>query len=293
MGRMLDALNRNDWPVVEPPTPAADATPAPEEDGGTEEVPYIEVGAPARKIEASPSVWVASTVRAPVEPAAAKKPTLEMPQPRPVTLTPRPPMTLSLKPAAPAQSARPRLAPEVIAYHQPDHAVSQQYRELLRHALAEVGGDGGQTLLLAALTPGAGTTTAVLNLAVCAATDPDRQVVVVDANWQRPVLGRRLGLAAGPGLQEVLAGTAALEQVIQKTDQDRLFALPAGAVNGRLSVPGGAAGGWVLRWLRERYDLVLLDGPAWPAGDDLAELAAEVDVVYLVLDEGQAGKAAV
>jgi Mrp family chromosome partitioning ATPase len=183
------------------------------------------------------------------------------------------------------------LAAEVIAYHQPDHAVSQQYRELLGTILDGVGKDCGRALLFTAVTPGAGTTTAVLNLAVCAATDR-RQVVVVDANLQRPALARRLGLAPGPGLQEVLAGTAALEQVVQQTAQEHLFALPAGA-GGRVALLGGVAGEWVLRWLRERYDVVLLDGSPWQAEGGLADLAARVDAVYLVLDDDQTNQPAV
>jgi Mrp family chromosome partitioning ATPase len=293
MGRMLDTLNRTNG---EPPAPPAiSAAPAVEtDDAPAEEIPFIEVGAPARKVEASPAVWVASTVRLPAEPAAPKKPALQTPPPRNVTLAARPPMTVALQSAIPAQPARPRLAAEVVAYHQPDHAVSGQYRELLGTILRDVGGTGGRALLFAALTPGAGTTTAVLNLAVCAAAaDPARQVVVVDANLVRPAVAKRLGLAAGPGLQEVLAGTAALEQVVQQTAQERLFALPAGAGAGRLALLGGAAGGWLLRWLRERFDLVLLDGAAWPGGAELADLAAGVDAVYLVLDDGQEGQPAV
>jgi len=291
MGRMLDALKKNDWPSTEPLPLTAPAA-AEEPDPLAEEIPFIEVGGPFRKVEASPAVWVTNAVPGgAAEPAAGKKPTLQTPAPRGVILTPRPPMAVALQSANHVQPVPPRLAAEVIAYHQPDHALSGQYRELLEKILSEVNGEASRALLFTALTPGAGTTTAVLNLAVCGASDPRRQVIVVDANWQRPVLARRLGLAAAPGLQEVLSGTAALEQVIQATVQERLHALPAGAT--RLTLLSGNAIGWVLRWLRERYDLVLLDGAAWQPGAAGGDLAAEVDAVYLVLDEGQVGQTAV
>ncbi len=291
MGRMLDTLKRADWPSVEPPSPPA-VLAAGGEETPVEEMPFIEVGGSGPRVEASPSVWITNPGRVPAEPPAVAKPALQTPTPRTVMLTPRPPLSVALQSTLPAALPRPRLAAEIIAFHEPEHAVSRQYRDLLAAILAEVGGDG-RALLFTALTPGAGASTAVLNLAVCAAADPRRQVIVVDANLQRPVLAKRLGLAAGPGLQEVLSGTAALEQVIQTTAQERLHALAAGAGTGRQTLLSGAASDWVLRWLRERYDLVLLDGAPWQQGGPLADLAAGADAVYLVLAEGQAEQPAV
>src|SRR5262245_31706694 len=144
MGRTLDALRRPEWPTTEPPTTAPAAPAAPEstdDDSLGEAMPFIEVGAPTKR-GAPAAVWVANTPR-PAEPAA-KKATLQTPTPRPVTLTPRAPLTVTLQGAAPAEPARPLVAPEVIAFHQPDHAVSQHYRALLSRLLAEQPAAGGR-----------------------------------------------------------------------------------------------------------------------------------------------------
>ena len=114
-----------------------------------------------------------------------KKPTLQRP-PRVGLRCAVPTPGRGLAGAVPASPVPPRLATEVIAYHQPDHVLSQQYRELLEKILTEVPGDGNLALFFAALMPGAGTTTTVLNLAVCGAADLRRQAVVVDTNLERP-----------------------------------------------------------------------------------------------------------
>src|SRR5262249_39188829 len=96
--------------------------------------------------------------------------------------------------------------------------------------------------------------------------------------------------ASGPGLQEVLAGTAALEQAVQPTAQPGLAALSAGAVAPSPRAEAAEATRWILAWLRARYDLIFVDGP--PAGEtgEVASLLSGVDAVYLVVDHGDAGR---
>src|SRR5947208_4304994 len=125
------------------------------------------------------------------------------------------------------------MAPEVIAYHQPEHEVSKQYRALLGQILTEPADEAGRVLLFTALGPAAGVTTALLNLAVSACAAEARAVVVVDANLRRPGLAARVGLPAAPGLSDLLAGSAALEQAVRATAQERLYVVTAGAAPAR------------------------------------------------------------
>jgi Mrp family chromosome partitioning ATPase len=94
-------------------------------------------------------------------------------------------------------------------------------------------------------------------------------------------------------LGEVLRGTAALAQALAATPVPELHLLAAAA-------PGDAAGLLVednLRWLaarlRERFDLVLVDGPAWEGGTNDLVLAALADAVYLVVDAAETDTPAV
>jgi tyrosine-protein kinase Etk/Wzc len=139
-----------------------------------------------------------------------------------------------------------------------------------------------------ALGAGAGTTTSLLNLAVVAGKS-GRRTCVVDANYSRPAAAARVGAGASIGLWEVLAGKVALEQVVQATTIEGLSVLPAGTAFN--SAPTNIdAIKWVLAWLRQRFDLILVDAPAWDAQDGLRALLPAAMSVYLVVDISETDK---
>jgi Mrp family chromosome partitioning ATPase len=179
-----------------------------------------------------------------------------------------------------------RMAAELVAFHQPDHPASQQYRDLLSGLLAQYPSGWGQVLLFTSPAPWGGTTTVLLNLAVTAARQEGRRVAVVDANFRRPALGERLGLGPAPGLREVLSGTVPLAQALQETAQKNLWALMAGrsehGPDGRLPLD------WLmptLRQLRQQFNLVFVDAASWNEGSEVSALAATSDAVYMVIHQ--------
>jgi Mrp family chromosome partitioning ATPase len=275
MGRTLDVLRRADAAEAgraegtqAPPAGAPQLQVVTDE---AEEMPFIEVGGKGKSVEGSPDVLAVA-----LKPTAARAP----------SLAPHGPLTVTFRPCRAAPVPSPRMAPEVIAYHQPEHEVSKHYRALLGEILTE--NEDGRVLLFTALSPAAGVTTALLNLAVSASAAEGREVVVVDANLQRPGLASRLGLSDGPGLRDLLAGSAALEQAVRGTVQERLHALTAGSPSARASGLTAEALRWVVAWLRQRYELVFLDGPAWAEGAEPAALVAAADGVLFVLAQAEA-----
>jgi Mrp family chromosome partitioning ATPase len=272
MGRMLEVLRHANTPTSHAETPPGPAASGPQlqvvaADEPVEEMPYIEVGGKGKAVEGSPSVLAAPAPR-----TAARAPVLAV----------HGPLTVAFQSCLPAPA--PGMAPEVIAYHQPEHEVSRQYRALLGQVLPERAAEAGRVLLFTALGPAAGVTTALLNLAVCACAAEAHAVVVVDTNLRRPGLAVRVGLSAAPGLSDLLAGSAALEQVVRATAQERLRVLTAGSAPVRTAALSAEAIRWVIAWLRQRFDLVLLDGPAWKGDADLAALVGAADRVLLVLE---------
>lgn len=281
MGRMLDTMRQAESvapPAEEPVALHAvgeetDAQ-APEEG---EEVPFIEVG-PRRSMEASPSVLAcAPPAPRPLTPAPSAAPGLSE-GPRHVAFRPVP--------------VRPRLAPELVAFHDPEGPAGVQYRELLTALLAaprERSSPPPKLLLFTAAQPGAGTTTILLNVAISAAREGRWRVAVVDANPRRPAVAARLGLAETPGMCEVLARSVALEEALREAAPTGLTVLTAGG-------PGSNAGPRfaaetarsVLHRLRQRFDLVFVDGPPWDGRTEAAALGGACDAVYVVLAEYEA-----
>src|SRR5205085_8748466 len=112
-----------------------------------------------------------------------------------------------------------RFARELVAFHQPEHEVSDEYRRLLSDIEAQVGADAGKALLFTSALAGAGTTSVLLNLALTRARRDAGKVAVVDANLDRPAVAKRLGAAPAPGLREVLSRTVPLAWGLQETGQ--------------------------------------------------------------------------
>src|SRR5947209_7162845 len=127
MGRTLDVLKRAEAGETSQPkeTEAPAAVPQLQvvtEEAAAEEMPFIEVGGKGRSVEGSPDVLAVV-----LQPAAARAPALAT----------RGPLAVAFRPGRSVPVPSPRMAPEVIAYHQPGHEVSKRYQALLSQILPE------------------------------------------------------------------------------------------------------------------------------------------------------------
>src|SRR5580765_2665523 len=139
MGRMLEALRQIEEPSLAPePIDQVAAPSLVTEEPPEEDMPFVEVGGPRPK-------------PAPAELA----PRLDMPAPRTASLHVRAPAGVALHTPPQTPTARPRVASELIAFHQPDHAVSQQYATLFGQLEIASTDDIAPALVFTSLTPGA------------------------------------------------------------------------------------------------------------------------------------------
>jgi Mrp family chromosome partitioning ATPase len=306
MGRILEALKKANAhrprpvpaaPMARPHQPEADdvasdlhVVESPDEEPA-EEIPFIEVGARDQPFQGSPSV-LAIPLPPGRKPATPVVPDLRPQTPpalvTPTVLAPEPTgqgLVFQPIPGAPTPLAPPgkRFALELLAYHQPDHLVSEQYRVLWKAVAASLSAGRDKVLLFTAARPGAGTTTVLLNLAITAVRQGKLRVAAVDADLRHPCLASRLGLPLNPGLHEVLTGTVSLQRALQDTGVTNLVALAAGETGfGGGPRLAGEAMRSVVRHLRNRFDLVLVDAPAWDGRPEVVALGSLADAVYLV-----------
>ena len=83
--------------------------------------------------------------------------------------------------------------------------------------------------------PEEGKSTTALHLAISRANQGGR-TLLIDADMRRPRLHTRLGVPDGPGLAEVLAGSANGPDVVMAVPEiGNLYVLRAGRLNGRAS----------------------------------------------------------
>jgi non-specific protein-tyrosine kinase len=138
-------------------------------------------------------------------------------------------------------------------------------------------------------SPGAGEGKSVTsaNLALTMAQELQRHVVLVDADLRDPAVHSLFGIDGGPGLADVLAGDATLDDALVHLPDHRLTVLPAGATPQFPTELLGSAGmRRLLDTLRARFDRVLLDVPAVAPLADVATVAPLADGVLMVVRAG-------
>lgn len=114
---------------------------------------------------------------------------------------------------------------------------------------------GRQVVAMSGCRRGDGCTTLLLCVARRLA-DRGLKVAVVDADFDNPLLARRLGLLPEAGWEEVLAARLPAGEVTIESVEDRLAVLP---LCGALKSQGGPDRATGLEVLRKHYDLVLVD----------------------------------
>jgi Mrp family chromosome partitioning ATPase len=113
--------------------------------------------------------------------------------------------------------------------------------------------------------------------------------LLVDAHLTRPRLHDALGLTNAMGLTSLLADPAgALEAAVQPVEAvSGLRVLTAGPATDQPLSANAPAAQQALEAMRERAQVVVIDGPPVLAGADAVMLAAQADGVLLVLRGGK------
>jgi succinoglycan biosynthesis transport protein ExoP len=158
---------------------------------------------------------------------------------------------------------------------------------------------GMKVIMFTSASDDEGVSTTVANLAV-ALTRAGQHVVVVDANMRRPALGGFFGLDDRMGVSDILSGHSQLGDALTIVDVSREQAIESGSNGsgggaGLLEVlpagpiPGDAAElldsramTELLRELRTRADVVLVDAPPMLPVTDAMVLSTKVDAVVVV-----------
>ena len=204
----------------------------------------------------------------------------------------------------PEPSRRLRDTPQLAMLGDPEGAHAEAIR-MLRTNLEFVNLErSARTIIVSSAVEQEGKSTTVGNLAVAFARS-GRRVVLVDLDLRRPFLARLFELGDVPGLTDVALGRVNVEQAIQRVAVDGRPPARGGRTavehNGRGDVdgvlevvtsgpippdPGEFIGtralGEVLRHLRERAEIVLIDSPPLLRVGDAMALSAKVDGLIVV-----------
>ncbi|AHF02661.1 cobyric acid synthase CobQ [Marichromatium purpuratum 984] len=145
------------------------------------------------------------------------------------------------------------------------------------------------SLLVTSCNEGAGKTTVALQLAYAGVQEVGLRILLIDANPTHPHLATLFETDEAPGLCELFAGQAGVDEVIRPTEtpgldlvtlglqqRDMLVRQDPQRLRARLDALRGAGA--------ERYDLLLIDGPSSLGEQDLTIGATAFDGVVLVIE---------
>jgi len=142
-------------------------------------------------------------------------------------------------------------------------------------------------LLITSPGPGEGKTLLSSNMAIAMAQS-GLKTLIVDCDLRRPRVHNAMGIKNTIGVSDVVVGSKQLDDTIQATEVENLFALPAGHIPPNPSeLFHSEAFAKLLIDLRSKFDRVLIDSPPVGAVADAMILSRSVDGVLVVLKYGQ------
>ncbi len=166
-------------------------------------------------------------------------------------------------------------------------AAAEAYRKL-RTNLAFVQVDGSvRCLVVTSPNVAEGKTTTAINLAAAFAESGKRSIVI-DADLRRPMVAKRLGISGSVGVTDIVRGGVRLEEVVQGTSVNGLFAITAGELPPNpAEFLGFDAVGRLVEELKNHFDVVVVDSaPILPVTDSVVA-AQWCDGVIIVAKAGK------
>jgi protein-tyrosine kinase len=201
------------------------------------------------------------------------------------------------RPAVPAVAARlVDLDPDLLAGRNllsgPEHedpVIADKYRLLRTQLLTRMQAHGWTRLGVTSSGPKAGKTLTSINLALSIARDGNQHVVLIDADLRKSSMAEDLGLAGDIGLIDYLTSDLPLEAVaVTPRSIPNLMIVPGRRIDATASTPEVLRGA-KMRNLVEGFGaatIVVVDLPPVVVGDDVITVAAHLDGMLLVVEEG-------
>ncbi|MFZ0266040.1 GumC family protein [Caulobacter sp.] len=174
-----------------------------------------------------------------------------------------------------------KISPADYLLEKPLSSFAESFRKLRAAILFSKVGETMKVILITSSLPDEGKTTTTFSLARTLATS-GANVVVVDCDLRQSAINRFLPAAPAQGLIEVLNGLCTLDQaLVTDVSGARVLPLARSAYTPR-DVLGSPAMLNLLRELRQRFDVVLLDTAPLLAVADTRILAPHADAVVML-----------
>lgn len=159
-----------------------------------------------------------------------------------------------------------------------NNMINESYREIRTYLTIN---DEMKTILVTSAEMNEGKTTTVCNLAKCFGELDDIKVILIDCDFKKRGVSRKLGISNPFGVSDIVFGNKKLDECIQKVED--IDVLPSGGVpNNTSMLLNSKAMKNLVSELREKYDYVFIDSPPICRLNDACIIAQYVDGTVLV-----------
>jgi capsular exopolysaccharide synthesis family protein len=174
-----------------------------------------------------------------------------------------------------------------------DRNLLEKFRVLRSNVQFTLVNRSHSTLLVTSSVPQEGKSYTTSNLASVMALD-GRRVILVDADLHRPTQHQVFDLPLQPGLTNVLAGQAQLEDCLHETGVNGLRILTGGAIPPNpVELLNSSVMEGLLETLKSQCDILIFDSPPLLATADAQVMSSKVDGVLYVMQLGRVSKSGV
>ena len=161
-------------------------------------------------------------------------------------------------------------------------SVMEAYRLIRTNIEFSAASDGNKSILITSSVPNEGKSTVATNLARAFA-QTGYKTLLVDLDLRKPVVYKIFNIPGDVGVTSVITGKVGLNDAIKATEENNLYVLPSGVrpVNPSEFLRSSATENLV-RFLKSKFDIVIIDSPPAIAVADASIISTYVDSTLLV-----------
>ena len=169
-----------------------------------------------------------------------------------------------------------------IVEQEPKSIAAEAYRTLRTNIQYSSFDKEIRSIVVTSSEPGEGKSTVTGNLALSFAQD-EKSVILIDCDLRRPTVHKNFKLSNEAGLSEVIVGKAKLEDAIQPYNEN-LHVITSGKIppNPAEMLSSNVMTN-LIKALKEKYDMVILDSAPLQAVTDAQILSTKVDGTVFVV----------
>lgn len=158
----------------------------------------------------------------------------------------------------------------------------EAYRIIRTNIEFSDGSGGSRSILITSSVPNEGKSTITANLARTFAQAGYR-TLIIDMDLRKPVLHKVFGVSGDVGVTSVITGKVNLNEAVKTTEEPNLYILPSGVrpINPSEFLRSNSTEN-LLRFLKTKFDIVIIDSPPAIAVADASIISTYVDSTVLV-----------